>query len=304
MVVNFTINRFVRGYLNLNTDKESSAPIAIILNDGLFENTFADKLCNFLNINYGGLLKNKVIINIQSPVPPGSGLGASSAVIVTAISIIQNYLSNKINKRELAEVAYKCERNFMGIRGGYQDHYSATFGGVSSYFKNPKKDRKRVEVRNLKLGREFIREMEDSMVLVDLNIPRSGEIIIEDQQKNIINGNVQSMKATSQQYLIAKKMIKALIKEDISEISELVMQSWESKKNFSQMISSDYIDSIIQAFLNLGAKGIKLTGAGGGGHLLIIGSKYINNTIMQKSKSLGLDPSQFTIVENGSQIWK
>jgi D-glycero-alpha-D-manno-heptose-7-phosphate kinase len=112
------------------------------------------------------------------------------------------------------------------------------------------------------------------------------------------------VQATSQQYLIAKKMLKALIKEDISKTSKLVTEAWQSKKNFSQMISNRHIDSIILEFLNSGAKGLKLTGAGGGGHLLVIGSKYMNNRLMQKSKSLGLDPGQFSIVRKGCQVWK
>ena len=63
--------------------------------------------------------------------PPGSGLGSSSSVIVTLIGLLKEYHRLPLTDYEIAEMALTLEREDLGIKGGLQDQYAATFGGFN-----------------------------------------------------------------------------------------------------------------------------------------------------------------------------
>ena len=68
---------------------------------------------------------------IHSEVPPGSGLGSSSAIVVTLIGAIAKWRGLILTPYEIAETAFKIERIELGIKGGKQDQYAAVFGGFN-----------------------------------------------------------------------------------------------------------------------------------------------------------------------------
>ncbi|MBR1974071.1 MAG: kinase, partial [Candidatus Methanomethylophilaceae archaeon] len=68
---------------------------------------------------------------LQSEAPPGSGLGGSSTVIVSIIAAMCEWLGEKMTGLEMAQLAYKLEREEIGLKGGKQDQYAAVFGGFN-----------------------------------------------------------------------------------------------------------------------------------------------------------------------------
>ncbi len=303
-VINFTINLYVRGYL-VESDKNSSNPkINLTINDKKSENLFIESLKEYLSLNYGKSLKRDLEINIQTPVMPGSGLGASSAIIVSAISLLARYNNEFISRKKLLKIAHNCERDFMGVKGGYQDHCSAVYGGLRIYVKKAHRDVSRIRNKRVKVRRSFIHEIESSFILVDLNIYRAGENIIEDQQKNINSGDITAVSATEQQGEIAKRMLTALNNESIYTVAELVNEAWDAKKKFSSLITNPKIDEVVKIFLDSGAKAVKLTGAGGGGFLLVISSKHEHHKILELAKKLNLSTVQLILTNKGCQTWK
>jgi D-glycero-alpha-D-manno-heptose-7-phosphate kinase len=235
---------------------------------------------------------------------PGSGLGASSAIIVSAISLLARYNNEFISRKKLLKIAHNCERDFMGVKGGYQDHCSAVYGGLRIYVKKAHRDVSRIRNKRVKVRRSFIHEIESSFILVDLNIYRAGENIIEDQQKNINSGDITAVSATEQQGEIAKRMLTALNNESIYTVAELVNEAWDAKKKFSSLITNPKIDEVVKIFLDSGAKAVKLTGAGGGGFLLVISSKHEHHKILELAKKLNLSTVQLILTNKGCQTWK
>jgi len=68
-----------------------------------------------------------------SDVPPGSGLGSSSALVVSMLKLIGAAYQINLDPHTLAELAYRIERVDLGIPGGRQDQYAAAFGGMCVY---------------------------------------------------------------------------------------------------------------------------------------------------------------------------
>jgi len=300
-IVNFTINLFVNGNLKEISLNKTSGPNKIVLNfnDNNVINNFNTNLSRYINKIYAPRLSSFINIFLESPVHPGSGLGASSAAVVTVIGLLETYVNGLTEPNNLAFQAFKCEREFMGISGGFQDQYSAVYGGLKSYSKKKKSDVSNVQNETIEIDENFRKEIEGSMVLVDLNLPRNGELIISDQQKIIAQGNQVALNSTQEQELIAKKIRKALIDKNVKQVGLLVDEAWQMKKNFSKLISNDKIESIIQRFKVENIYGAKLTGAGGGGHLLVIFPKENRSNILQTSKLLNLKFTEFQLTFQG-----
>lgn len=303
-VINFTLNLYVRGYLIETKTSSKNPKITIVINDGKFENLFIESLKKYLNMNYGKLINKDIEINIQTPVMPGSGLGASSAIIVSTISLLMRYTGIFITKKKLMKTAHDCEREFIGIKGGYQDHCSAVYGGLRIYQKKAYGEVSQIKNKRVKVSKSFIHEIESSFILIDLNISRAGEYIIEDQQKNINTGDTTAIRATELQGKIAKSMLTALRNESIDTVAELVKEAWKAKKNFSSLITTPKIDEVAKTFLESGVKAVKLTGAGGGGFMLVISSKHQHHKVLELAKTLNLPTIQIVMSNKGCETWK
>jgi D-glycero-alpha-D-manno-heptose-7-phosphate kinase len=118
-------------------------------------------------------------LSFSSPVAPGSGLGASSALVVAMTKALSVYSGNELSKSNLAIEAFNIERNHMKISGGFQDEYSSAHGSLN--FLECKNEK--INVENISTSRDFILELESNLILADLSLPRTGQHIIEDQQK-------------------------------------------------------------------------------------------------------------------------
>lgn len=303
-VINFTINLYVRGYLIESNENSNNPRIKLTINDEKFENSFIESLKKYLDSYYGDSLKRDIEINIQTPVMPGSGLGASSAIIVSSISLLARYSNQFMTRKKLLKLAHNCERDYIGVKGGYQDHCSAVYGGLRIYMKKAHRNVGQIRNKRVKVSRSFIHELESSFILVDLNMYRAGENIIEDQQRKINIGDVTAISATQLQGEIAKKMLTALQNESIDTVAKLVNEAWEAKKNFSNLITNPKIDEAARIFLDSGAKAVKLTGAGGGGFMLVISSKHQHHRVLELAKRLNLATVQLLVTDKGCQTWK
>jgi len=68
---------------------------------------------------------------LHSDAPPGSGLGASSAMMVALVGLLKEFVHLPLTDYEIADLACVIEREELGIQGGLQDQYAATFGGFN-----------------------------------------------------------------------------------------------------------------------------------------------------------------------------
>ena len=65
-------------------------------------------------------------------------------------------------------------------------------------------------------------------------------------------------------------MKEALLKGDIRRFGEYLSKSWEAKKKMAETITNDRIDHIYQDVLSAGAIAGKISGAGGGGFMMLM----------------------------------
>lgn len=281
-ILNFTINRFVCAEIS----KSRIHDFSISINDN-YQSVFPQKITSAIKnwcIEENISIPKNIQLALQTPVRPGSGLGASSAMVVAAISILNDFLSLGLQKKEIALHALNLERNFMKIEGGFQDQFSAAYTGFNliHFFKG------QFEVNSLKLSEHFLKVFNSSLLVLDLGIDRKGEDIIRDQTRRVITEKSKTIDAMHAQRKIVPQMMLALEQEDIEELGTLLDQAWIIKRKFSPRISTREIDLLHELLISNGAYGMKVSGAGGGGHVFALIRPEARESLISTIENAGI----------------
>jgi D-glycero-alpha-D-manno-heptose-7-phosphate kinase len=239
-------------------------------------------------------------IFLKSDAPPGSGLGSSSALIVALVGLVKELKNLPLTDYETAQLAYAIEREDMGILGGLQDQYAATFGGFN--FIEFCKDR--VIVNPLRISPDIVNELEHNLLLCYTGTTRRSDRIIEDQTKRFVEGNPESLRALSQQKQLAVDMKNALLRRRLDDFGDLLHYAWQAKRGMSSKISNLAIDELYEAARKHGALGGKITGAGGGGYILFYCCFERKHKVAEAMRKMGAAPVDFAFEAEGLQTWR
>jgi len=235
-----------------------------------------------------------------SDAPAGSGLGSSSTMVVAIIKAYVEWLNLPLGEYDIASLAYKIEREDLKLAGGKQDQYAATFGGFN--FMEFYAD-ERVIVNPLRLKRWIRNELEASLVLYYTGISRESGNIINQQIENTKKQNMVSIENMHELKKQASVMKEALLKGDLKSFSDCLLKGWLAKKKVADSISNQFLDELYQYALNNGAESAKISGAGGGGFMMLYCNPCNRIQLVRSLKTkngVALTPS-FT--EIGTQAW-
>jgi D-glycero-alpha-D-manno-heptose-7-phosphate kinase len=208
---------------------------------------------------------NGVEITTLADIPSGggSGLGSSSAVSVGLLQALFAYQGRQVSGEELAERACTIEIERCGKPIGKQDQYIAAFGGIRDIRFGPGDE---VVAEELGLSAAGRRALQQQIMLFYTGITRSADPILAEQNANV--------KATQPQLDLLRDLAgfaaDRLREGDVDGVGAAVRESWEAKRKLASGVSTDQIDQAVTRALDAGASGVKLTGAGGGGFLLVI----------------------------------
>ena len=248
--------------------------------------------------NHGEPLACKV--TTYSDALAGSGLGSSSTMVVAILTAFVEWLRLPLGEYEIANIAYEIERKDIGLTGGRQDQYAATFGGFN--FMEFYAD-ERVIVNPLRVKNWIIHELNSSMVLYYTGVSRSSADIIDQQIEHIKSADSQSLEATHQLKQDAYDMKESLLLGNMPRFAEILGRSWDAKRKLAAKISNKKIDDLIHKAKNAGAYAGKVSGAGGGGFIM-----FLVNPVekLNMVKMLEKEPGKvvgFHFEKNGVQSW-
>lgn len=219
-----------------------------------------NKIKNDFPFGTGGL---KITSYVQAP--PGSGLGSSSTLVVALVGAFIEMLNLPFGEYDIAHYAFDIERNYMGLAGGKQDQYAATFGGFN-YMEFYRDDK--TIVNPLRIRPHYICELEKNIVLFYTSKSRESARIIDEQVKNVHDKKEESIQAMHYIKEQSVMMKEALLKGELNRIGEIFDFGHRHKKQMASGISNDHLDNIYRDALLAGATGGKISGAGGGGFMI------------------------------------
>jgi D-glycero-alpha-D-manno-heptose-7-phosphate kinase len=237
---------------------------------------------------------------LHSDAPPGSGLGASSAMMVVLVGLLKEFENLALTDYEIADLACVIEREELGIQGGLQDQYAAAFGGFNYIEFLPD----HVVVNPLKVSLDVINELQYNLLLCYTGTMRLSAHIIQDQVDSYERREAKTMQALRELKALTIEMKNALLRRELDNFGELLHREWQYKKTLSSRISNAQLDRLYEIAREYGALGGKITGAGGGGYMLLycpIGRKY---SVAAELKELGCTIIDIGLEPMGLQTWR
>ncbi|RMD94963.1 MAG: dehydrogenase [Calditrichaeota bacterium] len=310
-VLNATIDLYA--YCTIEVTSDNKIVIYAADKDEYFESPVVDKLPVDGKLNLHKGVYNRIVRDFNQGQPlsfkmttycdalAGSGLGSSSTLVVTILNAFVEWLNLPFGEYDIAHLAYEIERIDLGLQGGKQDQYAATFGGFNfmEFYAND-----RVIVNPLRVKEWIINELESSMILYFTGVSRESEKIIEEQTKNVKQNKRPSIEAMHQLKANAIEMKEVLLKGDIESFAYFLGKSWEAKKQMATAITNPYLDQIYQAALEAGAIAGKITGAGGGGYMMLMVNPVSKLQVINALKQFDGKVTNFHFTKHGTFGWK
>jgi D-glycero-alpha-D-manno-heptose-7-phosphate kinase len=210
-------------------------------------------------------IEDGVSVFLASEVPPGTGLGSSSSVTVALAKAITAATGMHLSSADIAAMACEIELGRLAMPIGVQDQYAAAYGGFNwiSF------SQRGVRVEPLVLAPETISRLESNLLLIFTGSARNSADILSRQRRASEARDPVVLDALHTVRELAARGRALLLRGDLDSFGSLLDEAWQEKKRFAAGITNEQIDRLYATALANGALGGKLTGAGGGGFLML-----------------------------------
>lgn len=208
-------------------------------------------------------ITKRIEISTMADIPSaGSGLGSSSTVTVGLLNAMYTYLGTPKDQETLAREACEIEIDRLGSPIGVQDQYIAAYGGQRfvHFQRNGC-----IKVERISISIDQTRRLNQNLMLFYTNVTRRANSVLTEQRHNI-DARMDVLHGLKQLAHEARCCIEA---GEFDELGRLLDKSWHLKKQMASGISNSMLDEIYEIAMRAGALGGKISGAGGGGFLLL-----------------------------------
>lgn len=246
------------------------------------------EVLKFLSIDRG------LEIHHDGDLPARSGMGSSSAFTVGLLNALYALKGQMASKRQLANESITIEQERLQESVGSQDQVMAAYGGLRHVRFAPNGE---IIARPLTVSHERIEQLNDHLMLFYTGIKRTASDIAETYVANIDQRRRQL------------RLMKELVDEglnilngggDLMEFGHLLHEAWQAKRSLSGKVSNPQVDGLMDQAMKAGALGGKLTGAGGGGFMLLFVPPELRGSVASALSNLIHVPFKFEF--SGSQV--
>lgn len=242
----------------------------------------------FLNLDRG------LEIHHDGDLPARSGMGSSSAFTVGLLNALYALQGRMPSKQQLVQESIYVEQDLLKENVGSQDQVMAAYGGLNHVLFLPNGE---ISVRPITIPAERLRDLSAHLIMLYTGIKRTSS--------DVANSYVHDLEARKRQLRIMKDLVDeglAILTggQDLTAFGELLHEAWQAKRSMSASISNGHIDDLYSAARDAGAIGGKLTGAGGGGFLLLFAPPERHATIRERMNGFIHVPIRLEFL--GSQI--
>lgn len=235
---------------------------------------------------------------LASQIPPGTGLGSSSTVAVSIIKAIGSLLGLDLSKQQIAEMACFIEIDKLRMPIGKQDQFAAAFGGINAItFASDG-----ISVEPLTLRPETLEALEQEILLFYTGVARESVSLLTKQDDAVRSADPTVIEALHAIKAMAAETRRCFERGTLGDFGSILHNSWQQKKRLASGISNARIDECYEMARSHGAIGGKITGAGGGGFLMLYCNRNRGPNVTDALERLGLKRMDFSIDFDGARI--
>ncbi|MCC6177954.1 MAG: GHMP kinase [Chloroflexi bacterium] len=243
-------------------------------------------------------IQEGVSVFIASEVPPGTGLGSSSAAAVALVQVLAAYQGRALSRHEIAELACKIELEKLAAPIGKQDQFAAAFGGVNVM----RFSVSGVSVEPVRAPSGMLDRLNRRLLLFFTGTARSSATILRNQQQASARGEPGSLARLHRIRDLADACHRCIESGDLDGIGEILHEGWQQKRALATGITTERIDELYEAARRCGARGGKITGAGGGGFLLLYCQEDRQPSVVAAMEAAGLRRMDFSFEPRGVMV--
>jgi D-glycero-alpha-D-manno-heptose-7-phosphate kinase len=234
----------------------------------------------------------------RNTVPKGSGLGASSSLLVALMWALSRDSRKVINPGTLIDWCANVEAQSLGIPTGKQDYYAAFYGGLNAIFF----DERGIKREPLKVSRDFMETLQTDLVLSYTGISHFSGATNWDMMKSYIDNAGATRAHMKKIKQTAFQMRDSLLSEDIKAVAAILAEEWENRKLLAEGVSNEMIDNLISGAAKAGALASKICGAGAGGCMVTITVPEKRQAVEKALEERGARVLHFSLQQKGLKI--
>ena len=234
-------------------------------------------------------------LTTQNPIPAGSGLGASSALLMALFAALSEFTGKKMSLSQMVNLGAQMEAQSIRTLTGKQDYYSALYGGVSALYFGLNREKR----EELKLTPAFRKKLESSLILTYSGASHFSAKENWEMVKNYLDrepGTVKRMRAVK---ACGEAMREALLKEDLGKAAKVLKKEWEARQGLADGVETPVLRKLISGAEKAGALGSKVCGAGGGGCLITIAQPATIPAVKAALTKAGGEVLNFSFAQTG-----
>jgi galactokinase len=198
---------------------------------------------------------------IEADLPRGAGLGSSGALEVVVALALSGVAGFELEPLDLALACQRAERRAVGVPSGILDQAASLLGREGSALLL---DCGTLEHRWIELPREL------AILVVDSGERHSHEGSgYADRRRELEAGDPRRVRHVTTENERVRAAVVALERRDLSALSDLFAASQASLRDDYE-VSTPTLDGVVEAALEAGALGARMTGGGFGGSVVVL----------------------------------
>jgi D-glycero-alpha-D-manno-heptose-7-phosphate kinase len=217
-----------------------------------------------------------------SDVPAGSGLGASGSLDVALLHALAQCRGEEYNDTELAELGFLLETSELKLAGGRQDQYAAALGGFHELVLGAGGG---VEIQPMQITEEAAADLAEHLTLV-----YTGQSHFSSQTHDRVWTSYHDDRDGVKDAITTMRDLVGPVTDAIGagvwqKLAGLIDENWRQQQRLDATISTKATQDIETAVRDAGAWGVKATGAGAGGCLIVAGPADASDEIAAAAAS-------------------
>ncbi len=248
--------------------------------------------------------KTGVNVTTRNTVPAGSGLGASSSLLIALTGALDRLNRTQLSPEQYVDWGANIEAQCIGIPTGKQDYFAALYGGVSAiWFRLDRNER-----QPLVTDEACLRQLEDRIILTFTGETRFSGTSNWNMLKAYIEdtgNNRECMRAIKRTAIAMQDALAQLARHGgraLGRFAELVEQEWRNRKQLAEGVTTPRIDALMAAAIEAGALASKICGAGGGGCMITVAPPEKRTAVIAALEAGGARHLEYRIARQGLTV--